>query len=46
MAAGKTVVKMGLFDEVPKAVAEWYTKNKQSWEPAVEGAQTFEKSPS
>lgn len=42
---GKTIVKMGLFDEVPKAIFEQYTKNKQNWEPDF-GIKTFEKSAS
>ena len=32
---GKTIVKMGLFDAVPKAVMEQYTRNKQGWEPSL-----------
>lgn len=41
--AGKIIVKMGLFDTIPKAVAELYCRNKQSWEPdfgipALQGA--------
>lgn len=42
---GKIIVKMGLFDEIPKAVMEQYTKNKQSWEPSF-GVKAFEKSAS
>lgn len=42
---GKLVIKMGLFDEIPKASAEWYCKNKQGWEPNVEGATLAQKTP-
>lgn len=40
---GKSIVKMGLFDTIPKLAAEIYCKNKQLWEPdfgvpAVQGA--------
>lgn len=35
------VVKSGIFPEVPKVVAECYTKNRQSWESEVEGAKQF-----
>ena len=33
------VIKMGLFDEIPKPAVEVYTKNRQDWEPKaiVEG---------
>lgn len=37
---GKIIVKMGLFDEIPKAQLEIYTKNKQAWEPDY-GIPTF-----
>jgi hypothetical protein len=28
---------MGLFDDIPPPMIEVYTKNKQSWEPTLEG---------
>lgn len=33
-APGKTIVKMGLFDDIPAPVAEMYCKNRESWQPA------------
>lgn len=30
---GKTVVKAGLFENIPKTVIEMYCKNKEPWEP-------------
>lgn len=41
---GKTIVKMGLFETVPKAVVECYTKNRQEWEPSF-GVAEFERGP-
>ena len=41
---GKIIVKMGLFDEIPKAQLEIYTKNKQAWEPDY-GIPTFAGAP-
>lgn len=32
-----TVVKLGLFDKIEKPVAEVYCKNRQAWEPQLEG---------
>jgi hypothetical protein len=42
---GKAIVRMGLFDEVPPVVAEIYTRNRRSWEPAIENAQHIEGGP-
>lgn len=41
---GKIIVKMGLFDVVPKAVMECYARNKQEWEPEF-GTTKFEGAP-
>lgn len=41
---GKTIVKMGLFETVPKAIIECYTKNKMDWEPEF-GIPAFAKAP-
>lgn len=41
---GKIIVKMGLFEVVPKAVFECYTQNKQDWEPDF-GIPAFYKAP-
>ena len=40
------VIKMGLFDKIPAPVVEVYTKNRQEWEPKIEGTGQFETSPS
>ncbi|KAJ9664214.1 hypothetical protein H2198_000432 [Neophaeococcomyces mojaviensis] len=43
--AGKTIVKMGLFDTIPPAAMEIYCKNKQKWEPDVAGVNQVHGSP-
>lgn len=34
-------VKAGIFPQVPKVVAEVYTKDRQSWETPLDGTKQF-----
>lgn len=40
-----TLLKMGLFDSAPPVVLEMYIKNKEKWEPTIEGVKIAQGAP-
>lgn len=43
---GLLVIKLGLFDEIPKPSMELYCKSRASWDKAIDGATQFDTMPS
>ncbi|CAF0956453.1 unnamed protein product [Didymodactylos carnosus] len=42
---GMLIIKLGLFDEIPKPATELYCKGRPTWDKAIDGAKQFDSMP-